>query len=40
MHASKEEPEHIIIATEEEFRRYYKRFYAITERGFHIEIVR
>ena len=40
MHAAGEEPEHIVIATEEEFEKYHKRFYAITERGFSIEIVR
>jgi len=40
MHASKEEPEHIIIMTEEEYEKYGKRLYAITERGFRIEVVR
>jgi len=40
MHASKEEPEHIIIMTEEEFEKYNKRLHAITERGFRIEVVR
>jgi hypothetical protein len=34
------EPEHIILTTEEEFEKYQKRFYAITERGFRLEIVR
>jgi hypothetical protein len=34
------EPEHIILTTEEEFGKYQKRFYAITERGFRLEIVR
>ncbi len=34
------EPEHIILMTEEEFGKYQKRFYAITERGFRLEIVR
>jgi DNA excision repair protein ERCC-3 len=40
MHASKEEPEHIILMTEEEFEKYQKRLYAITERGFRIELIR
>jgi len=40
MHASKEEPEHIILMTENEFENYQKRLYAITERGFRIEVVR
>lgn len=40
MHASKEEPEHVILMTEEEFENYQKRLYAITERGFRIEFVR
>ena len=40
MHATKEEPEHIILFTEEEFQKYQKRLYAITERGFRIEFVR
>jgi len=40
MHSSKEEPEHIIIMTEEEFEKYQKRLYAIYERGFRIEIMR
>jgi len=40
MHSSKEEPEHIILMTEDEFSRYQKRLYAITERGFHLEIIR
>jgi len=40
MHSQKEEPEHIILMTEEEFERYQKRLYAITERGFRIEIIR
>ncbi|MDG6996857.1 MAG: hypothetical protein JRN52_13130 [Nitrososphaerota archaeon] len=34
------EPEHIVLTTEEEFEKYQKRFYAITERGFRLEIVR
>jgi hypothetical protein len=40
MHSAKEEPEHIILMTEEEFENYQKRLYAITERGFRIEFVR
>ena len=40
MHSQKREPEHIILMTEEEFKRYNKRLYAITERGFGIEVVR
>jgi len=40
MHSQKAEPEHIIIMTEEEFRTYQKRLYAIYERGFKIEIIR
>ena len=40
MHAQEKEPEHIIIMTEREFQLYQKRLYAITERGFRIEIVR
>ncbi len=40
MHSQKEEPEHIILATEEEFEKYGKRFYAITERGFRLQIMR
>jgi len=40
MHSSKEEPEHIILMTEDEFSRYQKRLHAITERGFHLEIIR
>jgi len=40
MHTSKKEPEHILIMTEEEFEKYNKRLYAITERGFRIEIIR
>ncbi|MDG6906011.1 MAG: hypothetical protein JRN20_09535 [Nitrososphaerota archaeon] len=38
--ASGGEPEHVILTTEEEFEKYQKRFYAITERGFRLEIVR
>ena len=37
---SSNEPEHIVLTTEEEFEKYQKRFYAITERGFRLEIVR
>jgi len=40
MHSLKEEPEHIIIMTNEEFEKYQKRLYSITERGFRIEIMR
>jgi len=40
MHSKEKEPQHIIIMTEEEFEKYEKRLYAITERGFRIEIVR
>ncbi|ADC64642.1 type III restriction protein res subunit [Ferroglobus placidus DSM 10642] len=40
MHSQKQEPEHIILMTEEEFEKYQKRLYAITERGFRIEVVR
>lgn len=40
MHSTKEEPEHIILMTEEEFEKYQKRLYSITERGFRIEILR
>lgn len=40
MHSQKEEPEHNILMTEEEFEKYNKRLYAITERGFKLEIMR
>lgn len=40
MHSEKEEPEHIILMTNEEFEQYQKRLYAITERGFRIEVIR
>lgn len=40
MHATKEEPEHIILMSEREFDQYQKRLYAITERGFKIEVIR
>jgi len=40
MHSQKEEPEHIILMTNEEFEKYQKRLYAITERGFKIEVLR
>jgi len=40
MHATKQEPEHIVLMTEKEFENYQKRLYAITERGFRIEFVR
>ena len=39
-HGTGIEPEHVILTTEEEFEKYQKRFYAITERGFRLEIVR
>ncbi|RLG90505.1 MAG: hypothetical protein DRO36_05990 [Candidatus Hecatellales archaeon] len=40
MHTKGEaEPEHIIIMTQEEYQLYNKRLYAITERGFHIEVI-
>jgi len=40
MHSQQREPEHVILMTDEEFRRYNKRLYAITERGFRIEVMR
>ncbi|MCS7097584.1 MAG: DEAD/DEAH box helicase family protein [Candidatus Methanomethyliaceae archaeon] len=40
MHSTKEEPEHIILMTEEEFEKYQKRLYPIIERGFRIEFIR
>lgn len=40
MHSQKEEPEHIIIMTQEEFDKYQKRLNAIYERGFKIEVIR
>jgi len=40
MHSQKEEPTHIILMTEEEFEKYQKRLYAISERGFRIEVMR
>ena len=40
MHSQKREPQHIIIMTEKEFELYQKRLYAITEKGFRIEVVR
>ena len=40
MHSQQREPEHIILMTDEEFQKYNKRLYAITERGFRIDIVR
>lgn len=39
MHSQRKEPEHIILMTDEEFQRYNKRLYAITERGFKIEVI-
>ena len=40
MHSKQREPQYIIIMTEDEFEKYEKQLYAITERGFRIEIVR
>lgn len=41
MHSQRERrPEHIVLMTETEFKKYHKRLYAIIERGFHIEVVR
>jgi DNA excision repair protein ERCC-3 len=40
MHSQQREPQHIIIMTEREFKEYQRRLYAITERGFRIDIVR
>jgi len=40
MHAQKEEPEHIIIMTEQEYELYGKRLNAIYERGFKVQIMR
>jgi len=40
MHALREEPEHIIIFTEEEYQKYHKRLYSIAERGFRIDVIR
>ncbi len=40
MHSQQREPEHIILMTDEEFQRYNKRLYAITERGFKVEVIR
>jgi superfamily II DNA or RNA helicase len=39
-HSTEDEPEHVILMTEEELERYEKRLYAIYERGFRINIVR
>ena len=36
----KEKGEHIILMTEKEFEDYNKRLYAITEKGFKLEIIR
>jgi len=35
-----EKGEHIILMTEAEFNDYEKRLYAITEKGFKMEIIR
>ena len=40
MHAVGEGTQYIILMTEGEFESYQKRLYAITERGFRIEVVR
>jgi DNA excision repair protein ERCC-3 len=40
MHSLKEEPEHIILMTEEEMEKYGKRLNAIYERGGRIEVIR
>ena len=40
MHSESDETEHIILMTEEEFHKYQKRLYAITERGFRLEVMR
>lgn len=40
MHSQAENVEYIILMTEEEFEKYQKRLYAITERGFKLEIMR
>lgn len=40
MHSIKEEPQHIILMTEDEFKAYKKRLNAIIERGFRIEYLR
>jgi DNA excision repair protein ERCC-3 len=40
MHSLKEEPEHIILMTDEEMERYGKRLNAIYERGGRIEVIR
>lgn len=40
MHSQEKEPQHIIMMTEQEFDKYQKRLYAITERGFKIEVIR
>jgi len=37
-HSKRGEPQHVIIMTEEEYRKYEKRLYAITERGFKVEV--
>ena len=39
-HSTKEEPEHVILMTEEELEKYEKRLLSIYEKGFRINIVR
>jgi DNA excision repair protein ERCC-3 len=40
LHSTKDTTEHIVLMTEAEYAVYEKRLYAITERGFHIEVMR
>ena len=40
LHSKRDTTEHIILMTEAEYEAYEKRLYAITERGFHIEVMR
>jgi len=40
MHSQKEEPEHVIIMTEQEYEAYGKRLNAIYERGFKVQVMR
>ena len=39
-HSTEDEPEHIILMTEEELEKYEKRLLAIYEKGFRINIIR
>jgi len=39
-HSSEKEPEHVIMMTEDELEAYEKRFYAIYEKGFRINMIR